>query len=92
MSIRTNQNEPTATECNRCDRLRSCISFTKMIHDSTGWRAQGTFTLCRNCLRRGRRERVKGELTELTRAIALRDAGLGETADFKHEEERAGDK
>ena len=45
-----------------------------------------------NFLLLGRLERVKSELTELTRAIALRDAGLGETADFKHEEERAGDK
>lgn len=46
-----------------------------------------------NFLLLGRLERVKSELTELTRAIALRDAGLGESSDFKREEEeRAGDK
>ena len=85
MSIRTNQNEPTATECNRCDRLRSCISFTKMIHDSTGWRAQGTFTLCRDCLR-SLADELAGVRHVKVMATMLRDAGIALPPDARHDQ------
>ncbi len=85
MPIRTNQNEPTATDCNRCERLRSCVSFTKMVNDSTGWRAQGTFTLCRDCLRL-KADELAGVRHVKVMAVVLRDAGIALPQDARHEQ------